>query len=143
MGSDSVTIYCFTPIKGQNYKKVTIDKISIEEFKRLESLLNSGQAVSADESALVKAKQSKIRSLSNICKNKIISGFSLELSTGQIENFKLTIEDQLNLMLIENQLAVNEQSFIYHATNKPCQVYLREDMIKIVKTFNFLKILFK
>lgn len=131
VGSDGETIYHFTP---KNDQSVSICNISAEEFKRLKDLLNAGQIISADETALEKAKRAKISSLSNTCKNKINSGFSVDLSEGNCK-FKLTVEDQLNLMSIESQITNGENTFIYHATDKPCQVYLREDMIKIIRAY--------
>ena len=133
VGSNDEDIYSF--IAGHNLPKVSIELIDSTEFNRLRSLLNSGQTVSADETALAQAKQAKISALSGICKNKIVSGFTIELSDGELYNFKLTAEDQLNLMLIENQLATGEANYIYHATNQPCKIYGRDDMLKIVKAF--------
>lgn len=132
IGSDDATIYSFV---ANNYKFVTIADITLDEFERLQSLLNSGQEISADESALSKAKLNKIKLLSSICRNKIISGFSVELSDGNKYDFKLTVEDQLNLMSLENQLNNGETFFIYHATNQPCKIYNKEDMLKIISTF--------
>lgn len=131
MSSDNIP-YCFNSYK--NYKKVTIKEIDEKEFERLKSLLDSEQNISADEAELAKAKIDKISRLSTICKNKIVAGFSVELS-GIDCQFKLTTEDQLNLMLIENQLISGETSFIYHATNEPCKIYTREDMLKIIKAY--------
>ena len=57
-----------------------------------------------------------------------------------IDNFPvLTTEDQINLMIIENQLLSGESSFIYHATNKPCRIYTKDDMLKIINGSNNIK----
>lgn len=135
IGSDRV-IYSFTKIPGKNYTVVSLDKITSEtEFSRLQSLLNSEHEISADESALAAARRETIKRLSNICKSKITSGFSIILSDGESYNFKLTTEDQLNLMSIEGQLNTGAETFIYHATNQPCKFFSREDMTKIIATF--------
>ena len=134
-GSDNTTLYSFSHAANKSLDIVTIDKIDEKEFNRLQNLLNSGKEISADENALSAAKQSMIQRLSGMCKNKITSGFSILLSDGEVHNFKLTSEDQLNLMLIENQLTSGENTFIYHETNKPCKVFMREDMLKIVRAF--------
>lgn len=134
VSSDNQTVYSFTRNKF-NKPVVKIQEITLEEFNRLYGLLNSGVEVSADESDLEKAKQSKIQSLSNICKNRIISGFSIVLSDNAEYDFKLTTEDQLNLMLIENQLYTGESQFIYHATNQPCRLFNKDDMIKIINKY--------
>lgn len=133
VGSDNETIYSFSP--STKYGVVTIKEISANEFESLKKLLSSGQEVSADTTALEKAKQSKIKSLSNICKSKITAGFSVVLSNGESYNFRLTVEDQLNLMMLENQLNSGVENFIYHATEEPCRIYKREDVIRIVNAF--------
>lgn len=133
VGSDDETIYSFVP--GTKYPVVTLVEICAEEFKRLKNLLNSNQEVCADEAALAKAKRAKISSMSGVCKNKITAGFSIELSDNKTYHFKLTTEDQLNLMQIENQLAFGETSFVYHATNQPCKIFNKDDMYKVVRAF--------
>lgn len=134
VGSDGQTVYSFTE-NNHNKQIVKIEKITVDEFNRLKNLLNSEQKPNTSDIALEKAKQSKVQSLSNICKNRIISGFSVKLSDGIIYKFKLTVEDQLNLMMLENQLSAGAKSFIYHATDMPCKVYNKEDMTKIINAF--------
>ena len=131
VGSDN-TPYSF--IVNKKYKKVSITKINEKEFKRLQSLLNSGEKIAADSAALTKAQKDKIATLSSICKNKIIAGFTIELSDG-MHKFKLTIEDQINLMTIENQIRAGETSFVYHATDEPCTIYSLEDMQKVIAAY--------
>lgn len=135
VGSDGETIYSFAPVSNKNYKTVSIEEISLEEFNRLKGLLNSNQVISADASALEKAKNKKIKYLSSICKSTITAGFSIKLSDNNYYNFKLTTEDQLNLMNLENQLATDADLFIYHATDQPCKFFTRDDMSKIIKAF--------
>jgi hypothetical protein len=135
VGSDDKTIYSFKPAQRADIQVATIKEINLEEFSRLQSLLNSDQEVSADESALVKAKRDMIAQLSSICKNKITAGFSIKLSDEVDYSFKLTTEDQLNLMSIEGQLNAGAETFIYHATNQPCRFFSKEDMAKIISTF--------
>lgn len=134
VGSDDETLYSFTEAKN-DLPVVTLVEINEEEFSRLNGLLNSGHVVSADESALATAKRDRLAVLSGICKNKITSGFTIELSDNKHYSFKLTTEDQLNLMQIERQLAEGEAAFVYHATNQPCRVFLRDDMLKIIAAF--------
>ena len=133
VGSDDETIYSFQQRVG--YQTVSIEEITSKEFERLQSLLNSGQEVSANEEVLTNLRQSAIQQLSEQCNNKITSGFSVLLSDNEVYNFKLTIEDQLNLMAIEGQLNTGAETFIYHATNQPCKLFSKEDMQKIINTF--------
>ena len=134
VGSDDKTLYSFCYVYGRSEPVASIVEIDVNEFNRLNSLLNSNEIVYADESALTKAKHAKLNTLSEICKNKITEGFSLDFKTSK-QSFKLTIEDQLNLIQIESQIAAGDTCFVYHATNQPCRVYSKKDMLKIVKAF--------
>lgn len=131
--SDYKTAYSFQPRDG--YQIVSIEKITFKEFERLQGLLNSDQEVCADESILDKTRQNKISQLSSQCKVNINAGFSVTLSDGKSYSFKLTAEDQLNLMSIEGQLNAGAETAIYHATNQPCRVFSRDDMLKVIKAF--------
>jgi hypothetical protein len=133
LGRDNKTIYSFKSHPA--YLTVTIEEITIKEFERLQGLLSSEQEVCADESVLAKARQSKISQLSNQCKAVINAGFSVLLADGETYKFKLTAEDQLNLMSIENQLNSGAETVVYHATNQPCRIFSRDDMLKVIKAF--------
>lgn len=135
VGSDAKTIYSFKQASGHEAIVVTIESITKDEFNRLQCLLNSDYKVNESELALIRAKEITIDVLSNTCKSKIIDGFSIKLLDGNLYNFKLTTEDQLNLLSIENQLNTGENAFIYHATGLPCKVFSREDMIKIITAY--------
>lgn len=133
LGSDNKTVYSFESRAG--YSTVAIVEITSKEFERLQGLLNSDQEVCADEHVLASARQNKIKSLSSQCKAKIGAGFAIGLSDGESYGFKLTAEDQLNLMSIEGQLNAGAETVIYHATNQPCKVFSRDDMLKVIKAF--------
>jgi hypothetical protein len=135
VGSDKATLYAFAKIPKRKLRVVAIEKITLNEFNRLQSLLNSGQEPSADEEALTEAKRNKIAQLSSICNDKITSGFSVVLSNGKYYEFKLTVEDQLNLLALENQLHSNAEFFLYHATGQSCRFFSRTDITKIINTF--------
>lgn len=134
IGSDN-EVYSFKPTVRPNTKVVTIEAISKEEFSRLQSLLNSDNEVIAHGAQLLDARCTAIENLSKICQNKIIEGFKLILSDGEAYHFRLTAEDQLNLIMIENQLNTGIQSIIYHATGMPCKIFSRADMFKIIAAF--------
>lgn len=133
VGSDKKTIYSFKT--HPKYQTVTIEKITSKEFERLQGLLSSGQEACADESVLNKARQDKLNQLSNQCKTSISAGFSIILSDGKSYNFKLTAEDQLNLMSIEGQLNAGAETVVYHAAGQPCRIFTCDDMLKVIKAF--------
>ena len=136
VGSDGKTLYSFSATSNKKLPIVVIEPINNEEeFSKLASLLNSGKVVIADAQALEAAKCDAINELSNVCKNTITAGFDIKLSDDEVYNFKLTTEDQLNLMLIENQMASGTETFVYHATDQPCKIFNKSDMLKILQAF--------
>lgn len=139
VGSDGYTLYSLYYIPELDYEIVSLHEIDLNEFNRLKVLLDNNQIISTDE-ALEEAREIKIRSLSIACKNKITKGFSILLSDGEKHHFKLTVEDQLNLMSLENQLKSEQNSFIYHSTNNLCRMFSRADVEKIVKTFRLFTV---
>lgn len=133
--SDGKTIYTFESVARKNTKVVIINEISENEFNRLKNLLNSNQEITADAGTLKQAIDAAIHKLSEVCHNKITEGFSVRLSDGNVHNFRLTTEDQLNLLTLESLLNSGAQTFIYHATNEPCKVFSRSEMNKVINMF--------
>ena len=134
VGSDK-TVYSFEPTINHDSLVATIESIDISEFNRLYSLLNSDKILGVAEQQLIKAKSAKIQTLSNLCKSKIVEGFTIVLRDKKNYSFQLTAEDQLNLLSLENQLNTGAETFVYHATGLPCQVFVRDDMKKIIKAY--------
>ncbi len=135
IGSDEKTIYGFEQVNRKNVKVVIINEISEDEFNRLKGLLNSGKEITADKLALADAIDKAISDLSETCNSKIIEGFSVRLTDGKKHSFRLTTEDQINLLNLENQLNSGIQTFIYHATGEACKVFTREEVLKIIKAY--------
>ena len=135
VGSNNKTLYAFSKVDNKEFDIVTIEEISAEEFNILYSMLNSDSEQLMAKVALENAKQRAINRISSLCKSKITDGFSVKLSDNKNYAFKLTTEDQLNLLLLENQLTAGNTRFLYHATNQPCRFFSREDMTRIVAAF--------
>ena len=133
--SDNTKIYSYAPVEAKTAGVVTAIEICQEEYERLYALLKTADSVSADELDLAKAKNQTIGQLSEACKKVITEGFSVKLSDGNIHYFRLTTEDQLNLLMLENQLKDGKEHFIYHETDKPCVVFSKTDLTKILAAF--------
>ena len=135
-GSDGDTVYALTKeaLKIRPLLKlVTLCEVSEADYDRLKALLDGGEKVNADESELTQAKNTKIAVLSQQCRSKIIGGFTIIMSDGTEQSFKLTTEDQLNLMRLEAQLRDGTNDiFVYHATNEPCKVFSATDLQKLL-----------
>jgi hypothetical protein len=135
LGSDDETVYCFEPVPGKDYLVVTIEEASSDNFETQGGTSGPTFDIIEDELVLEEARQNKIDALSAICRDKIAGGFSVKLSDKNTYVFELTTEDHLDLIILENQLASGESYFVYHAKDKSCQVYSREDMARIIKAF--------
>lgn len=134
VGSDHKTPYRFTGFAiGTSFKEVSMMAITELEYNQLSALLGAGRTdIPGDNLRLYECKKAKIAEMSAVCSDMITNGFSVLLSDNYYHSFRLTVEDQLNLYRIENQLLAGETSFVYHETNCPCQVYSKEDITIIV-----------
>lgn len=133
-GSNGKTVYILEgkPYpKNKNYKVVKLVTITDREYNELFNTLTTSERV-AKKVVIDAHKKSKLEELSLKCKETIINGIIVKLSDGNYHSFRLTTEDQLNLLTIETQLQLKAQSTIYHETGKPCEVYSVEDMLTII-----------
>jgi hypothetical protein len=128
-------LYSFERVADTDIKIVSIEKIAADEFSRLQDLLNSEAEIIADNASLTERRNIAIENLSKICQTEIVNGFKVILSDGGTYHFKLTAEDQLNLLSIENQLNAGASSVLYHASGMPCKLFYREDMLKVIAAF--------
>ncbi len=113
-------------------KLVKLISISAAEYKELQLKLKNNIKVEGNVAKLISIKKSKIEELSKECNNTIISGVDVLLSDGRYYNFRLTVEDQINLLEIEKHLSKGVEQVIYHSTNSTCKLYNATDMIKII-----------
>ena len=127
--------YSFERAADPSIKVVSIEKVTAEEFSRLRDLLNSKAEIIDDKASLAERRNTAINNLSKICQTEIVNGFKIILADGVTYHFKLTAEDQLNLLSIENQLNTGASSILYHATDMPCKLFYREDMLKVIAAF--------
>ena len=84
-------------------------------------------------------KQSKIAEMRNACNKKIIEGFTVELSDGNVYKFDLTVEDQLNIMSLKEMISEGVTEIPYHASGEICKFYSVEDINRIIQAASNLK----
>ena len=135
-GSDNKTFYALPNIsihkKKAHWPVANIIHISESEYEELKYALSKYNNVVSDY-VLDKVRKEKVAELSTYCKEAIISGFTCMLSDKQEHHFKLTIEDQINLLDVQREFDSGAETIIFHATNELCQVYRRPD-IEIILT---------
>ena len=141
-GSDNKTVYV---LEGSNCPQVlpnTVVKliqITESEFTRLKSLLYGKVTVDADIVLLNKAKDEKLQELSKNCKDAIEAGVSVMFSDNKSHEFRLTVEDQLNLWAIEKEIQAGSLAVLYHETGKACRMYRASDIIKLIQAADLHK----
>lgn len=150
VGSDSSSANCVQASNGidiygiqgaklpeyLNYKKVIIRQIDVEEYKKLQQLLNNSITITADNVELQQAKSLKVQELEENCKKIITDGIIVTLSDGQPHTFELTVEDQLNLAVIHNKILQGTLSCVYHEKGKVCRRYDSDDLLTVINAAN-------
>ena len=135
-GSNNKTFYALPNIsihkKKAHWPVATIIHISESEYEELKYALSKDNNVVSDY-VLDNVRKEKVAELSTYCKEAIISGFTCMLSDKREHHFKLTIEDQINLLDVQREFDSGAETIIFHATNELCQVYSRSD-IEIILT---------
>ena len=53
------------------------------------------------------------------------------MSDGLYHKFKLTVEDQLNISMLEKQVNSGAKQVMYHETNKVSKIYSAQDIAKL------------
>ena len=117
---------------GCDFKTVSAIKIDEKEYNDLQNKIKSN-STGINNYGINIVKKNKIQEMSKICHDKIIDGFRVQLSDGELHHFELSIEDQLNLLEIKSLLESGQKSFIYHETDGIYKEFSSEDMYKILK----------
>lgn len=122
--------------ESRDYPIASYRSISQLEYDSLYLQLQNPDIKIYEKAALIPIKEEKIQQLKSACDAAIINGVTLRLNDGEIYQFELTLEDQLNLRMFEARLNNGWTSFIYHAKGKPAQVFDDIDMKLILDTVN-------
>lgn len=134
-GSDSKTFYTesedLLPPNKSNWKVGTYIKISEAEYNFLSNTLKTVGKVQSDFE-LQSARKSKISELSDCCKKSIIDGFTCTLSDNKEHHFRLTLEDQLNLIDLEREITNGAKEVLFHSTDNMCKMFLSEDICTVL-----------
>ena len=140
IGSDKKTVYVLQGRKapeGCNYKVVTLHEISEHEYDHLVSLLLiTPGVVIANPNSLRDIRETKIQELSAQCHDNIIRGVQVLLSDGFYHHFSLSLEDQVNLLAIEQQIKDGAKNILYHEAGCVARIYSYRDMKTIIDVVN-------
>ena len=134
-GSDNKTVFIlegkYCP-PDRNFKQVRLLRISKEEYEELYDKLLNKVLIQANLIKLREAKEAKIAELSQQCNEQIVTGVSVLFNDGYYHNFRLTVEDQLNIELLKTQLAAGAQQLLYHETNEVVRLFDADDIQRLI-----------
>lgn len=138
-GSDDKTVYIlegrYCP-PDKNFKVVRLVPITEGEYNELYDKLLNKVLIQANLVKLREAKVAKIDELSQECNQKITDGISVLFNDGYYHNFRLTVEDQINILALQSQLAAGATKLLYHETNKVVKLFDAEDIQRLVQAAN-------
>ena len=129
-GSDNKTFYALShnnvPKEKSYWKRVECVEIDYEEYKSLKESLKVGSPIHENH-FIVESKNNKILEMSSKCNESIVNGFVCKLSDGKECHFRLTIEDQMNLLDIQKEIEMGHQTILFHSTKEMCKLFSIED----------------
>ena len=120
----------------KGYKIVKLISINEEEFNKIHNQLKIGNTVYENPNHIYLVRKRKIEEMSAECNKVITEGISILLSDGFHHKFRLTLEDQMNLLMAERDLQNGALGVVYHETNGLCKHYSSRDMKAIIKAAN-------
>lgn len=120
------------PLKD-NLLTVKLVRITETEYQNLQEIMNTQSNIAANSYILSCARQRKLDELSVACNNSIVEGITVLLSDGRYHNFRLTVEDQLNLASFRSQISSGLTKILYHETGKLVQWFTADDMTRIIQ----------
>lgn len=106
---------------------------SLEQEKQEQ---NTSEILHTDYNTLTFARECKIKVMDAECVSAITRGIVVKLSDGEAHHFELSIEDQINLLSLQEQVISGEPYIPYHETKKPCVLFSNEDFQTIIKETN-------
>ena len=120
------------PAEKSHWKVATFIKIDEKEYLFLKEELCKDYTIYANKKELNLVKSSKILMMSSECQQKIVDGVSVLMDDGIYHKFRLTLEDQLNLLGVEREILNGATSVLYHSTNDVCRLYSKKEMLHLI-----------
>lgn len=134
VGSDGTTLYSSDARVLEMYPHINeghLVGIDEPEYVYLKEQLVSRLETKEDNN-LISARETKINEMSEKCSKSIVNGVSIVLQDGKEHHFRLTPEDQLNLLFAHRAIENGEMYILYHETASTCRLFSSTDMKCII-----------
>lgn len=69
--------------------------------------------------------------LNKQCQDQIYAGTDVTFSSGKVEHFSMTQNDQINIIGLTTMIATGQESVPYHADGEECKIYTAEEATAI------------
>lgn len=132
-------------------ESVVLSEITEDEYKAIVEALDSSDreiieyekpSIVVDDITLEFIKSSKIDEMSDMCNMTIVSGVDVTLSSGDVEHFDLTHDDQINIIeLVDYVRYENVKYAPYHSRGGTCRIYTAEDIMLIAEASRKFKMI--
>ena len=138
-----------------DYTEAQVIEIDEQEYNTLYEAIETGEEIIIDEEpepeideqhidetevvTVEYVRSAKIAEMSKTCEQAIIAGFDATLSDGQTHHFSLTLQDQLNLVTLQTQLASGETTIPYHADDELCRFFTPAEVQIIIEAATYHK----
>lgn len=139
--SDGSCVWVLNPELSSDF--VHISEVTQEEYNAIVDALNMSNRDpieyeepkdpdEGDDITLEFIKSSKISEMSDMCNQTIISGVDVTLSSGNVEHFDLTHDDQINLIELKDYVRYENVQYVpYHSKGGACKIYTADDILVI------------
>ena len=121
---------------------VLIQALQVEEEIKVEEPEEDEESLDylpiEDTTTIDFIRSSKLKEMSNACRQTIEAGFDLALR-GETYHFSLTMQDQLNLISLST-MAQTQELIPYHADGQETTFYTKEEINMIIQAATELKV---
>lgn len=139
LSSDGSTIWHIDgwediPIDGIDTAQLV--EIDENEYELLKSAIGTEdiqeptneETIDPKEITLEYVKEKKIKQMNEMCEATIVGGVDVVLSDGDTHHFDLTIEDQINLISLKEEILAGSEYIPYHESGKLCEMFSSADI---------------
>lgn len=140
LSSDGSTVWHvdgWKPIPLPGVETAQLIEIDEDEYEVLKSAIGSPdvptqpteeELIDPADITLGYVQERKIKEMNKACEAAIVAGVDVELSDGETHHFDLTIEDQINLISLKEEIMAGSEQIPYHESGQLCRMFPSGDI---------------